>query len=205
MNILKIGLVLLFLFIGWISYAMSSESGDIKGEFSVITDRQIEKTVAYDEVDKEEMELYVSPFVRSLIHHPGSMPPILDFDSVRYPYARGEYGFKLKDLIGILVEGENLKPCDTKLRSELTGDHWNWHHFGGKETASGIYYSLDKLYPYYSDPFGNYYSDDMGFNVKECFPSIIETVMGKGKVKSVVFFTKDSKRTVTVPDIILTA
>ena len=199
MNLTRIIFVLVFFVIGWVGYAMtgvSQENADIKGQFETV-----EETVAYDEVDEKEMELYVSPFVRELINHPGSMPPILDIQTSKYSFQKGEYPIKLKDLIGILVEGHDLKPHDVKLKSELTGDHWNWHHFGGKETSSGVYYSLDKIYPYYSDPFGNYYADEMGFDTGECYPTIVETVMGKGKVKNVTFFTHESKSSIIVPEL----
>lgn len=186
---LLFGIVLIAL--PWFATAMSSD----KHADEVTTFEIVRSDKDYNTVDEKEMEMYTSPFISSILKNPGHIPQLIDLHTVKYQFIEGEQPFKFKDLEGILIEGEGLEPGDIKLFSHLTGDGWKWWFIGsGTKTVTGLYFPLEKLFPYYSDPLNNYYSPtdgDMGFDLENCLPSFARTFTGKGKkIKAALFIKK---------------
>ena len=165
------------------------------------TSSNIEDVCAYDPpIKPAEMaahgEYNIVHEEDSLLFNPGDIPKcaitkVLPLESVecsQYPFIDGEYPYMKKDIIGILVKGENLSPNEIKVYSELTGDGWKWWHQGGVAVIDGLYFDLEGNFHYYTDPMGNVIMQDIGMDQEIALLSLYKKAWSKGKVTKVLFF-----------------
>lgn len=189
MNLLpKILFVILCFMITYFTGAMalneSSEEPDvIRGNFSVIS----------SETMPNEKGIEVPSEVKNPVEY-SKVLPITVNNYEEYSYRDGEYPFQLENLIGCLVIGDNLTDKSVRLYSPLTGDGWKWNHLGPRVVKDGLYFDLETLQHYYTDPMNNFFSaEDMGFDVGICNLALHHPNFQPGEPKKVIFFLRDDK------------